>query len=117
MNRDDRNVLLVGEESVIEQARFLAVMALGRAPHDGLSHPFGLNGARRSMRFRVSPAMRDRLLLEVDQNGDYRFTSRSDRDTLFGFPLEVDETVDGISFEPVAAAVATVTDDESPSDP
>ena len=85
-----RNALVVPAETVLEQAVFLARMALGDAPCDRLAHPFGLADPRHPMEWRLSPDYWDRLVVETTGHIEHSVPVASPEPRLLGIPIVVD---------------------------
>ena len=79
-----------GTATVMEQAVFLARLALGDAPRDDLAHPFGLNDPPVPLGWRVSRDYWDRLLVEC-RPPELSVGSVSYR--LLGLPIRVDASL------------------------
>ena len=74
--------------SVVDRAFEVALATEGRAPRDGLAHPFGLNASE--LRWRVSPDIWDELEAWVRENG-YPIPPKNAHPTLLGRAIDIDE--------------------------
>lgn len=78
--------------SVVDRAFQVATAAVGRAPSDGLAHPFGLAESE-PLTWRLSPDVWRELVDWAKAQEYYTADNPDDRTRLLGYQLTVDDTL------------------------